>query len=111
MAQEFRIIVHNGITDSLSGWATRLGISKQAMHSRLKRLPFHKAMDKNCGRNHLIKKHSKKRVEGKVMELVDIVYQARNEIEANFTQKELNKIEEIKRRRELLTVDVDITIL
>lgn len=30
------LIVHDGITDSIAGWARRIGLSKQALHRRLK---------------------------------------------------------------------------
>lgn len=42
-----RLIHHNGITDSVSGWSRRTGMSKQTIHSRLKRLPKEEALRKN----------------------------------------------------------------
>jgi hypothetical protein len=43
------LLTHNGITDSISGWARRTGIGKTTLSARLKRAdwPLERCLEKN----------------------------------------------------------------
>lgn len=90
------MITYNGITDSMSGWAKRCGITKQAMSLRLKRMTVENALS--------MTKYCQERGDyaDKIDDLGHIISDDIEEIRKGlFSQAELKRLEKIKKRKNL----------
>ena len=110
------LISHNDITDSISGWARRLGVTKQCLHQRIDRWGVSIALQmrkqehakkfvangatRTTIEDHLV--YAESRLEPKLEGLADIIFEYQDQILTNdlFSSKEQSKLEEIKRRKD-----------
>lgn len=98
-AEHAIILTHDGKTDTLSGWANYLGISRQTLFARLK----------TYGRDNLDLvlisgrkkkgRHAKATSLAKLDGLAEIIASARGEISVDFSNAELERLQAIKQRR------------
>jgi CTP-dependent riboflavin kinase len=93
-----KLIYHNGVTDSLSGWSKRTGMSKQTIHSRLKRLPKEEALKKTFKerkRSEPISIDEKSLLKSLIHERADYLG-----VDSLLSEKESETLKRIKERRE-----------
>jgi hypothetical protein len=109
------LISHNDITDSISGWARRLGVTKQCLHQRIDRWGVSIALQMRKGQHaksyvkngatrtnvedHLV--YAESRLEPKLDGLSDIIFEYKDRIVTTnlFSSKEKARIQAIKERR------------
>lgn len=94
------ILSHDGKTLSLTGWANYLGISRQTLHARLKK--YRNNLErvlisglKKRGRPFQPDTQSIPKIDG----LAEILKEKISTIQVHFSPQELQRIQEIKRRK------------
>lgn len=92
-------ITFGGVTDSCAGWAKRLGISRQALHNRLKKYPAETAifMGKKCGaerRQNGVSRLNLPKLDG----LSEILHERAHEFSDILTDAERKRLDAIKAR-------------
>jgi hypothetical protein len=96
------ILTHDGRTDSLTGWANYLGISRQTLHARLQKYPnnLDKVLisgTKKLGRPTQSATQSIPKLDG----LKEILGSAYDNIGVRFSSMEMSRLQKIKQLRQV----------